>query len=344
MPEDEFEIYLTLLAKTLRLKDDQRDAIAAELRDHMEQRLHELTDQGLPRGQAIQTALEEFGDASALAKGLTKTNPARRQQRRHLMQTSFGTIAACAAVTFAVMMFTPTNKDGQPTQPGAVAQEAAPGGPEGGTTSFGAAGGFGDEEFGGAGFSSPDGAIREQVRLDLSIHVVDCAEILRAERDTGNLYQRTASLAQAVQNTVATVNEHGRLAIRVQPFEAFLIITATDDAYKEAQKLLEQIERYVGRRSAIETAQEEEQAQLREERMRQRIKLEAEHIKMRARLDRLHQEYEEFLLERQDMLQRHTKDHPEVKQVSEKLEIVKSEMNSLRGIITEVEIKIRGLR
>lgn len=126
MPEDEFEIYLTLLAKTLRLSDDQRRAIASELRDHMEQRLDELTDAGMPRERAIETALAEFGDASALANDLTQHNPARTRNRRHLMQTTFGTLIACAAVTFAVVTLTPTNKDGQPIQPQANAQGNPP--------------------------------------------------------------------------------------------------------------------------------------------------------------------------------------------------------------------------
>lgn len=122
MPEDEFEIYLTLLAKTLRLDESQRRAIASELRDHMVQRLDELTEQGLSREQAIETALAEFGDASALANDLTRNNPARMRTRRHLMQTTFGTLIACAAVTFAVVTLTPTNKDGQPIQSHANAQ------------------------------------------------------------------------------------------------------------------------------------------------------------------------------------------------------------------------------
>ena len=112
MPEDEFDRYLTLLAKTLRLSEAQRRAIAAELRDHMEHRLDELTAQGLPREQAIQTALDEFGDASALANNLTRNNPAQRQQRRNRLQTSFGTIAACAAITFAIVILNPLRNDG----------------------------------------------------------------------------------------------------------------------------------------------------------------------------------------------------------------------------------------
>lgn len=72
MPEDEFEIYLTLLAKTLRLGDPQRDAIARELRDHLEQPLAELTEAGCSRHEAIKLALDEFGNASALANDLTR--------------------------------------------------------------------------------------------------------------------------------------------------------------------------------------------------------------------------------------------------------------------------------
>lgn len=126
MPEDEFDIYLTLLAKTLRLSETQRNAISSELRDHMEQRLEELTADGMPRKQAIEQALEEFGGASALAKGLTKINPERAKIRRHLLQTSFGTIAACAVVTFAIIILSPITKNGQAIQSQVDAQGKAP--------------------------------------------------------------------------------------------------------------------------------------------------------------------------------------------------------------------------
>ena len=39
MSEHEFEAYLNLLARTLRLSDAQREQIAGELRDHLEARL-----------------------------------------------------------------------------------------------------------------------------------------------------------------------------------------------------------------------------------------------------------------------------------------------------------------
>ncbi len=53
MSEDEFELYLRLLGKFLRLKPGQRAEISDELRDHLESRLDELTQSGLDRTAAI---------------------------------------------------------------------------------------------------------------------------------------------------------------------------------------------------------------------------------------------------------------------------------------------------
>lgn len=146
------------------------------------------------------------------------------------MQTSFGTIAACAAVTFAVMIFTPTNKDGQPSQPIAAAQEAEPG-----TEAL-----------------PTDPASVQVPKSKLWTKVVDCSDILQIDQGQGDLLKRTAALAQAVEQTVATVNEHGHAAIRVQPFEGFLIITATDPAHEEARQLLDQISVNVLKRTGLE--------------------------------------------------------------------------------------------
>ena len=61
MPEQDFELYLSLLSRFLRLQPAQRDEVADELRDHLDQRLEELAARGLSREQAIHKALEEFG-------------------------------------------------------------------------------------------------------------------------------------------------------------------------------------------------------------------------------------------------------------------------------------------
>ena len=67
MPEREFELYLSVLSRLLRLNPQQKDAIADELRDHLEERFEELVRSGVPRDDAIRQALDEFGDAAGLA-------------------------------------------------------------------------------------------------------------------------------------------------------------------------------------------------------------------------------------------------------------------------------------
>ncbi|MEM8495127.1 MAG: permease prefix domain 1-containing protein [Planctomycetota bacterium] len=128
MSQQEFEHYLTLLAQMLRLTPDQRDAIADELRSHLEERLDELQQQGHDRDEAIRLALDEFGDANALAADFTHNlrHARRTRTRRRLMQTTAGTLIAAAVVTFAVMTLTPTNYQGNPTQAPVLAEPSPP--------------------------------------------------------------------------------------------------------------------------------------------------------------------------------------------------------------------------
>ncbi|MEM9882463.1 MAG: permease prefix domain 1-containing protein [Planctomycetota bacterium] len=120
MSEREFEAYLNLLARTLKLSDAQRQRIAGELRDHLEERLEDLTERGVDRDAAILAALDEFGDAHVLAHDLTV--PQTQLRRRKLMQTGFATVAAAALVALAVTYLLPTNRQGTAPQSPAHAQ------------------------------------------------------------------------------------------------------------------------------------------------------------------------------------------------------------------------------
>ncbi|MCA9054845.1 MAG: hypothetical protein KDA75_13480, partial [Planctomycetaceae bacterium] len=102
MPEQEFELYLSLLGKLLKLNSNQTASIRDELRDHMEQRLEELADQGVERTAAIRLALDEFGDAASLADDFARLARDRRR-RRMLRWTLAGSVTAAAALllTFA---------------------------------------------------------------------------------------------------------------------------------------------------------------------------------------------------------------------------------------------------
>ena len=116
MPEHDFELYLSLLSRFLRLKPAQRDEIADELRDHLEERLQELSARGLSHDEAIKAALDEFGDAAELAHHFTHVAHIRR--RRKIMRY---TVAALAVSLLVATAFWPESPQA-PVPVRAVAQ------------------------------------------------------------------------------------------------------------------------------------------------------------------------------------------------------------------------------
>jgi len=105
MSENEFDLYLSLLGRFLRLKPQQRDQIADELRDQLDARLEDLRATGLSREEAIRRALDEFGDAASLAEHFSQLSLVRR--RRFVMRCTLGTIGATAAAIFLATAFWP---------------------------------------------------------------------------------------------------------------------------------------------------------------------------------------------------------------------------------------------
>lgn len=105
MSEQQFELYLRLLGKFLKLTVGQQTEIADELRDHLEARLEELSRSGMDRDAAIRLALEEFGDAALLAEHFSRI--AREQKRRLVMRCTLGTVAAGAVALMFGMAFWP---------------------------------------------------------------------------------------------------------------------------------------------------------------------------------------------------------------------------------------------
>jgi hypothetical protein len=122
MSEQEFELYLKLRAKCLRLTSGQREQIADELRDHLEERLAELARAGVPREKAVVQALDEFGDAAVLAAHFTTI--ARLKRRRFLMRLSLGSVGALTAGLLIAFAFWPDNRAARGPQP-VVAQDGS---------------------------------------------------------------------------------------------------------------------------------------------------------------------------------------------------------------------------
>lgn len=129
MPEAEFDSYLSLLSKFLRLRSRQRAELADELRDHLDSRLEELLAAGKTRDEAIGVALEEFGDAAVLATEFSRL--ASRRTKRFVMRCTAASAAVVAAVVLVSLALAPPGPDG--LGPGQiVAQQGPSAGPDGG--------------------------------------------------------------------------------------------------------------------------------------------------------------------------------------------------------------------
>ena len=120
MSDREFDNYLALLARLLRLGEKQRQAIAGELRAHLEDRLEELMSRGVPRDEAVQQALEEFGDAAALASEFVSVSKSRK--RRWIMRLTTASVAATVLVAAAIFTFWPGTNAG-PGPAATIAQD-----------------------------------------------------------------------------------------------------------------------------------------------------------------------------------------------------------------------------
>lgn len=95
MSDEDFEAYLTLLSRFLRLSPRQREDIRREFRAHLEDALEDERAHGVRREEALQRILDDFGDAAELAARFS----ALKRRRRWLMQ---GTMAA-ACIGFAIL-------------------------------------------------------------------------------------------------------------------------------------------------------------------------------------------------------------------------------------------------
>ncbi|MFT4560021.1 MAG: hypothetical protein ACI92S_005418 [Planctomycetaceae bacterium] len=122
MPEHEFQIYLSVLSRLMKLDEQQKAAIADELSDDLEQRFEELVRSGMDRDEAIRQALDEFGDASGLAVDLTRVS--QKRIRRIIMRSSLAT-AALLLIGFGWMFLFPPANDALNSEPHLIAQDAA---------------------------------------------------------------------------------------------------------------------------------------------------------------------------------------------------------------------------
>src|SRR6478672_9351083 len=105
MSDREFENYLALLTRLLRLNRQQSEALSAELRSHMEDRLDELITSGISHNEAVRQALTEFGDAAGLAHHFSDVSINRK--RRWVVRTMTFSLAAAFLFALSLIAFWP---------------------------------------------------------------------------------------------------------------------------------------------------------------------------------------------------------------------------------------------
>lgn len=118
MSQQEFDTYLALLCRLLRIAPQQREQVAEEFRAHMEDRLDELLAKGLEREAAVKLALEEFGDAAGLAAQIASISQGRR--KRWIMRIGTVSVAGLAAAGLLAVALWP--EGAQVKAPQVVAQ------------------------------------------------------------------------------------------------------------------------------------------------------------------------------------------------------------------------------
>lgn len=133
MSQQEFDTYLSLLCRLLRIAPQQREQVAEEFRTHMEDRLEDLLASGTEREEAVKLALEEFGDAAGLAAQIASISQGRR--KRWIMRIGTISIVGLAAAALLAVALWP--EGAQVKAPQVVAQTdekpaAAGSGPAGG--------------------------------------------------------------------------------------------------------------------------------------------------------------------------------------------------------------------
>lgn len=113
MSNEEFENYIALVSRLLQLRGKQRDQISVELRDHLQTRAAELESEGENKQAALRQAIEEFGDAAAMARNFQSVQNLKRQ--RWMMRfTTFAIAGVFLAALFTMSMWPSGARFGSP--------------------------------------------------------------------------------------------------------------------------------------------------------------------------------------------------------------------------------------
>ena len=123
MNHRELENYLELVSKMLRLSGKQNALLQEELRDHLEARIYELVEDGHSEEEAIRLAIQDFGDAAAMAQQFNEIAGIRRK-RWHARFTIMATAASFLVILLVFATWPDNARFGAPDQAGAATDTA----------------------------------------------------------------------------------------------------------------------------------------------------------------------------------------------------------------------------
>lgn len=181
MNDQEFENYLALLGGMLRLGRKQREMVARELRDHLEQHVADQLERGVAKEAAIRHALADLGDAASLAASFARVVNWRR--RRVVMRCTLGSVVGALLILLGVNFFQgqpdlPDKAHAQQPAQGAAAGLASGSGPGGlGAEGLGAADGVAraieEEEVGPLAEAEKNSQSRRKLAMDMDVEFTD---------------------------------------------------------------------------------------------------------------------------------------------------------------------------
>ena len=102
MSKRDFDARLQVLCRLMKLDSEQAAAVSRDLRQQLDQRVEEIVRTGKPRSDAIDQAIEEFGDAAGMAADLTRVS--QQLIRRWVVSATLVSALALTVALGAVLM------------------------------------------------------------------------------------------------------------------------------------------------------------------------------------------------------------------------------------------------
>lgn len=202
---DATEAWLDRVVSLLRLPTPEREAIRAELREHLRDRVRDLMLAGASEALATSQAIGELGDAAALARRYQEA--IEPSSRRSIMQVGIASAAAAALVISGAALF----QSGGAGSSGGGGAAVAPAGAGGGVgAGDGGAAGFGTGPEHAAALSAELAETRARLEATRERLLACEVDLVRAQALAESMAGRVSSAEKRASDAEAGMSEARR--------------------------------------------------------------------------------------------------------------------------------------